>query len=117
MTYAQRTQDEFTRGYIACLLWVNEQEPGAEEELGEEALAWILSECANFQGAQNGELFAAYTHFDYREYSAGCDFYLTRNGHGAGFWDRGMGKIGEALTAAAKVYGSTDESFEGADHE
>ena len=35
----------------------------------------------------------------------GHDFWLTRNGHGAGFWDRGHGDIGDRLTEAAKVYG------------
>lgn len=42
----------------------------------------------------------------YTEEQAGHDFWLTRNGHGAGFWDRGLGKIGEALTKASKSYGS-----------
>lgn len=37
---------------------------------------------------------------------AGHDFYLTRNGHGAGFWDRGLGDLGDRLTAAAEVYGT-----------
>ena len=35
----------------------------------------------------------------------GQDFALTRNGHGAGFWDRGYGEVGQALTDAARVYG------------
>lgn len=33
------------------------------------------------------------------------DFVLTRNGHGAGFWDRGLGHIGDLLTEACKPYG------------
>jgi hypothetical protein len=40
---------------------------------------------------------------------AGHDFYLTRNRHGAGFWDRGLGAIGDRLTAAAQVYGDSGE--------
>jgi hypothetical protein len=40
---------------------------------------------------------------------AGHDFWLTRNGHGAGFWDRGMGMLGDELTAACKPYGSADD--------
>ena len=40
--------------------------------------------------------------------SAGYDFALTRNGHGVGFWDRGEGDIGEALTKSAKAYGEVD---------
>ncbi|MCP4963363.1 MAG: hypothetical protein GY925_29360, partial [Actinomycetia bacterium] len=37
----------------------------------------------------------------------GGDFYLTRNGHGAGFWDRRYGNVGTHLSKAAKIYGST----------
>jgi hypothetical protein len=38
--------------------------------------------------------------------SAGIDYALTRNGHGAGYWDRGLGIVGEALTQMARPYGS-----------
>lgn len=34
----------------------------------------------------------------------GHDFALTRQGHGAGYWDRGAGEAGEALTDAAKAF-------------
>jgi hypothetical protein len=34
----------------------------------------------------------------------GHDFWLTRDRHGAGFWDRGTGEIGELLTQAAHTY-------------
>lgn len=36
---------------------------------------------------------------------AAHDFWLTRNGHGVGFWDRGLGDLGGALTDAAKGFG------------
>lgn len=36
------------------------------------------------------------------------DFWLTRNGHGAGFWDRGLGKLGDQLTQHSKTFGSCD---------
>lgn len=35
------------------------------------------------------------------------DFWLTRNGHGAGFWD-GDYEHGDELTKLAKAYGSVD---------
>ena len=35
----------------------------------------------------------------------GRDFWLTRCGHGVGFWDRGLGEIGDWLTSMAKPYG------------
>jgi hypothetical protein len=39
---------------------------------------------------------------------AGHDFHLTRNGHGAGFWDGDWKELGDRLTEAAKVYGSCE---------
>lgn len=36
----------------------------------------------------------------------GHDFILTRNGHGVGFWDRGLGELGDWLTAMAKPFGA-----------
>lgn len=42
------------------------------------------------------------------------DFLLTRNRHGAGFWDRGLGELGERLSEAAKAWGSVD-AYEGDD--
>lgn len=38
----------------------------------------------------------------------GHDFCLTRNGHGAGFWDRGKDIVGEYLTKRCKPHGSAD---------
>jgi len=39
---------------------------------------------------------------------AGHDFFLTRNGHGAGFWDGDWPKAeGETLTSAAEAFGPT----------
>ena len=35
---------------------------------------------------------------------AGHDFWLTRNGHGAGFWDGDYGEDGDALTEVAKRF-------------
>jgi hypothetical protein len=44
---------------------------------------------------------------------AGHDFYLTRNRHGAGFWDGDYEKEkGERLTAASHPYGETHETFD-----
>lgn len=39
----------------------------------------------------------------------GHDLYLTREGHGAGFWDRGLGELGDYLTQRAKWAGAADD--------
>lgn len=38
----------------------------------------------------------------------GHNFWLTREGHGAGFWDLGLGDVGDRLTESARAYGSVD---------
>ena len=35
----------------------------------------------------------------------GHDYSLTRNGHGVGFWDRGLGSIGDRLSKIAAKHG------------
>lgn len=38
----------------------------------------------------------------------GHDIILTANHHGAGFWDRGLGELGQSLTSIAHNVGSYD---------
>ena len=63
-------------------------------------LADFLQDCAD-SGLSTDE--------DATDEMMGHDFWLTRNGHGAGFWDRGYpGTDGDTLTALCKPYGSSD---------
>src|SRR5689334_3846724 len=111
--------DEFTTAYIECMLWsstdLSDESGGAplddnydSGDIALEALREIVQDCASFQENNETLLKAAYSTPNYNEERAGHDFWLTRNGHGAGFWDRGLGEIGDALTKAAKVYGGKD---------
>jgi hypothetical protein len=45
---------------------------------------------------------------DIDDAQAGHDFWLTRNRHGAGFWDRGLGDLGDKLTDIAHSFGEKD---------
>ena len=40
--------------------------------------------------------------------SAGTDYFLSRNGHGAGFFDRGNGPVFTELQRAARLDGTAD---------
>ena len=107
--------NKFTQAYIECALWSsmdNADEQGGESleanydvfDLAPECLATMEADCKDFQ-----ESFASLLEQSgLSDEQAGHDFWLTRNGHGAGFWARGLGKIGEELTAMAKPYGSCD---------
>lgn len=46
---------------------------------------------------------------------AGHDFWLTREEHGAGFWDRNLGELGDRLTEASKEYGGLIHLYLGDD--
>ena len=113
---AQRTfaqLDSFTRGYIEAMFWTECNEDNEElasctfHDLAPPALAKVIEECTAFQNANEEPLEACYAHetVDYDDERAGHDFWLTRNGHGAGFWCRDLGDDGDKLTAACKACG------------
>lgn len=102
--------ERFLRAYIECALWsTNDEsdESGGEpfdrnygpEDLHEETLKGMREDCERFL-AENWEDIK--TKLD----SAGHDFWLTRNGHGAGFWDGDWPEdVGERLTEASRNWG------------
>ncbi len=106
--------DDFTRAYIECALW-SSTDMNADGDMGDSleteysvddialpTLREIIRECREFQ-KYHSATYAA----DWTDEQAGYDFWLTRNGHGAGFWDRGHA-AGDELSAASKPYGSVD---------
>lgn len=112
--------DTFTKAYITTALWSSTDENDRpldenydESDLAPEALASIVADCARFQ-AENGDTLRAAIETgkvtcgpDFDEYGrAGHDFWLTRNGHGAGFWDGDWPEpFDEQLTEASKAFG------------
>ena len=110
--------DSFTRAYLECALWAETDNltPGGGDPLernystgdfAPEALQQAIDDCKRFQ-EENAELLesADYNHPKYLDSEmAGHDFWLSRNGHGAGFWDRGLGNVGDKLSDAAKAFG------------
>jgi hypothetical protein len=101
--------DAFTAGYIETVEWLLDDECQAADGFADETIRRMESDCARFQ-AENEEAIEEYLAASGRTLgSAGHDFWLTRNHHGAGFWDRGLpGDLGKRLTDAAHAYGSCD---------
>jgi hypothetical protein len=116
--------DAFLRAYIVCALWSTtgpEEEPHAcenlddlfsAEDIAPECLESMRAECDDFIAANAQDLRAYCEQMRSEQWGgeerAGHDFWLTRNGHGAGFWDRGLGALGDRLADAARVYGGVD---------
>jgi len=106
--------DDFTHGYLEAAVWSSNRDDGepldrdfSAENLTVAALRRARSECRDFQLA-NASLLATYHEAGFTESDAGNDFWLTRNRHGAGFWDRGLGQIGRDLADAAHACGGQD---------
>ena len=110
-------QDEFANGYAETMLWANayrDGEDGCEPvdalhdgvELSEKAEAALWQDSLDFLTPQVVRLINGATRrTGYSLSQAGHDFALTRNGQGAGFWDRDLGLVGEALTKIARPCG------------
>ena len=99
----------FVRGYITAALSTIDEEPGALtfDDLAPETLARMVKDCEEWQ-ADNAALLSDAYERDYSEEQAGIDYWFTRNGHGAGFWDRGEleeGKLGDRLSDACRHTG------------
>lgn len=105
--------DEFLRGYLEAAEWCGLMEEQREAfELSvypswdAESYAAASTDCKAFCEECAADLEGM------DPASAGQDFYLTRNRHGVGFWDRGLGKAGERLTRAAHAYGEANVDFD-----
>lgn len=112
--------DIMTDQYLDTADWADGPEAHEDDAEAERCIGWSRDaidearrECAAFLGSEHptdDEL----TLYDYLVRSgmsasdAGHDLWLTRNRHGAGFWDRGLGAIGDALTREAHAMGSSD---------
>jgi hypothetical protein len=96
---------EMILAYVECALWSSTDEAGEplddemEYLISEETQAEMAADCEAFYAANAADL------ADIDAVEAGHDFWLTRNRHGAGFWDRGLGDVGKRLSDAANVYG------------
>jgi len=113
--------DEFTQGYLACAEWLahsaRDQEGTGEFDDADratlrgftrDAIAMAKRDCKAFQ-RENANLLQQYQESTGRNMSsAGHDFWLTRNRHGAGFWDRGDAPCLRELTDASHAYGTVD---------
>lgn len=104
--------DAFTASYLESALWSSTDDDGtplddakySETELAPETITRFKSDCAQFR-ANNAALLEQASEYQ-SEVRQAHDFWLTRNGHGAGFWDGDYPKeLGEALTRAAKTFG------------
>ncbi|MEI9553724.1 hypothetical protein [Enterobacter hormaechei] len=105
----------FIAGYIEAMFFAEsatdsdgeEIESLAGYELSAEAVDAARLDCARFMDVAplllKGAMLAG---VDYDHTQAGRDLWFSRQGHGVGFWDRGLGAIGDKLHDVAQTFGS-----------
>ena len=103
--------DTFTRQYVETALWSSNDESTPEggepmdanydiDDIHPDTLAIMIEDCAKFQKDNADDIGDRYE-------DAGHDFWLTREGHGCGFWETPdwPKEAGKRLTAACKAFG------------
>ena len=98
------TLDTFTRAYIGAALWSTTDDDGEPLDSNYDASDIAPETLAANERSYTGQ----YDRPSYEESRAGHDFWLTRNRHGAGFWDRGLGAIGDKIADVARSWGGVD---------
>lgn len=82
------------------------------DQFSHELTRAIIRDCAIFETAHSADISDDnLTHSQKTDATnqAGHDFWFTRNGHGAGFWDGDwLEEVGERLTATSKIFGEVE---------
>lgn len=104
--------DTFTRQYLETALWSSTDGDGEPmdaqyglSDFAPEALEKAAADCDKFRELAEAPMDSA----EVGQKEAGHNFWLTRNGHGAGFWDGDYPEPeASELTRIAKGFGSQD---------
>lgn len=86
--------------YIECALWADLPEGDKHVALHPSAYKKCLEDVNLFLKAVTDAGIVLTLTDD----EVGHDFWLTRNHHGTGFWDRGLGELGAKLSEIAQTF-------------
>lgn len=103
-----RILDTVTNAYLEACSFTDFGPDGdipSDADFAPETIQKARSDCQAFI-EQAGELTLDYLQSGLRTWDAlGHDIWFTRNRHGVGFWDRGLGDLGEKLTSLSHSMG------------
>lgn len=101
------------RGYLACALWSSTDDYGDPlndnydiDCLSSDALDRAEADVCAFMSQVWDDTDLDLSPIEPEQ--IGHDLWLTRDHHGTGFWDRGLGELGDALTKIAQCMGTAD---------
>jgi hypothetical protein len=102
---------DFKKGYGEAVKFTEYLE---EYHFSEEGMQKLRDDCAEFFTKNYRAIVEACRGEDYNYGHAGADYWYTRNGHGVGYWDRGLDGAGEELTKACE--NTTIHAYKGDDN-
>ena len=108
--YFANSIERFLTAYIQAALWSSDDDDGEPldyldaDDIDGETLEAMADDCADFLKENAALLIRSAANPDQH----GHDFWMTRNGHGAGFWHRGYGEIGRTLGDLAESHGPVE---------
>ncbi len=112
VTDAQR--QAFHHAFLTAMLWAglddNDTPLDQNRDISDihpNTLAGLKDDCNDFIDRNQADLLALDQN-GYGFQQAGHDYLLSRNGHGAGFFDRDLGEVGDRLQEAAQASGQAD---------
>lgn len=112
VTDAQR--QAFHHAFLTAMLWAglddNDTPLDQNRDISDihpNTLAGLKDDCNDFIDCNQADLLALDQN-GYGFQQAGHDYLLSRNGHGAGFFDRDLGEVGDRLQEAAQASGQAD---------
>jgi len=100
----------FIDAYMVCALWSSSDTVDGEDveldtfrvdQIHPDTATKMRHDCEAFMDRCEKDL------AEWEAAQAGHDFWLTRNGHGAGYFDRGI-ESGDRLTIACAAFGGVD---------
>jgi len=109
-----KTLDKFTKAYIEAALWSSTTDDGKPldddysiNDIDPESIIRMDQDCQIFQ-YMGRDLLDKAKEKGRDEEEQGHDFWMTRCGHGVGFWDRGLDEVGEELTEICHQFGEVN---------
>lgn len=114
MTFNAKNLNAFIAGYLEALFFADTATNSDGEtvenlvglDLSTIAMDECRQDCARFLDLAGQKVMLAIAGSDgYDHAQAGRDFWFSRQGHGVGFWDRGLGLVGDDLHNVAEHFG------------
>lgn len=111
--YAETMDRIFIGAYLECALWSTTDDDGEPldknyyfDDIAPEAREKMETEAVKFFSDHIDLINRTPEGYSYGH--AAHDLWLTRNHHGAGFWDGDAGEVGDELTKLAQELGEQD---------